>query len=160
MKRLFTAALAALALFAMPAWAEEQDATAQIVMSANDSITACMTAMAQGADKASPEMRGMILGTMASTCRQSVVVAQPQAKPDGWATAGRVLLGIGQMYFGYKGQAAMWAGITTLSGQGFATADSIATKGFDAVSKQPEVFITNTTPSGASLLYPDPAFGQ
>lgn len=160
MKRLITAALAALALFAMPAWADEQDPTAQIVQSANTSITTCMTAMVEGAKTASPEMRGMILGTMASTCRQAVVVAQPQAKPDGWATAGRVLLGIGQMYFGYKGQAAMWAGLTTITGQGFSTTESVASKGFEAVSKQPEVFITNTTPSGASLLYPDASFGQ
>lgn len=159
MKKLFLSLFAALAVFVNPVLAQDADPTASIVNSANTAVTSCINSMVQGAKDASPELRGAILMTAGQTCRSSVIVAQPQPQSDGWATAGRVLLGVAQIYFGYKGQAAMWNGITTLSGQGFATANSIADKGFDAVGKQPEVFITNTSPEGASLLYPQ-QFGQ
>lgn len=138
----------------VPAQAASTDPAVAAAASANQAISQCITAVTQGASAADNSVKALLITQAPAMCRQSVVVAQPQAKQSDLATVGHYTLGVLQILAGIKDKTLMWQGISTLAGRGFDAAENLGSQGISAASKPPAIVITNTTEDGASVIYP------
>lgn len=159
MKKLLFAVMLTLGI-ALPAMAEQAvpQSNTQIL---NQTIQTCMTSMAAGLKDMSPELRGLVVGTMADTCRKTAVVA-PE-KPEGPGLGHYLWDGfkfVAGLHYGYKGQQLVFNALTGVAERGLSATENISTKSMEHLAEKPQVIISNTTPEGASILYPRPLAGE
>lgn len=155
MKKLLFAVMLTLGI-ALPAMAQQSNT--QIL---NQTIQTCLTAMGEGLKTASPEMRGMMMATMADTCRKTAVVAPEKQEGPG---LGHYLWDgfkfVAGLHYGYKGQQLVFNALTGVAERGLSATENISTKSMEHLAEKPQVIISNTTPEGASILYPRPVAGE
>lgn len=134
LSRILLAFAATLAL-CLPALAQDsEDPAVAAAKSANTAIAACVGAITQGAASADNSVKALLITQAPSMCRQSVVMPNIRQAP----TAGEMLWDgtkfALQLWAGYKGQALMWSGITSLVNRQADSTDNAVNQGFNTAN--------------------------
>jgi hypothetical protein len=118
--------LAALIGLCASAFAQEVKSQTQVL---NETIQTCMTSMAKGMDGMDAGTKGFMTASIPKMCREAAVVV-PEAKEESTASvAGRVALGLAQVWAGYKGQALVWGAVSSMVNRGYQSTENVATQG-------------------------------
>ena len=119
----------------LPAMAQESaDPAVQAAASANNAITACITAVTQSVATADAGVKALLITQAPSMCRNSVVVPNIRQAPTGSEMIWDGVKFLSQLWFGYKGQALVWNGITTMVGRQAQSTDNAVNQGFNTAN--------------------------
>lgn len=123
-------ALAVLAVCASAKAQESNDPTVAAAQSANAAISECIDAVTRSASTADNSVKALLITQAPGMCRNSVVMPSIRQAP----TSGEMIwdgLKFGlQLWAGYKGQALVWNGITTMMSRQAQSTDNAVNQGF------------------------------